>query len=218
MVRLAQPERRDQALRRQVEAGLDLLRAEDESIMDQMAWWMRERMFKVAEDYLSSEEPDVDAMVELRQELRLLGDYRLEVDGFDPWADNRATWVDLLGRIVGRGPLGAVDRRPSKPDLATEVRDHLVRTYQRQAELMAQGVGPPEGKGPEAGRMAAKTAAIWDAWLADPAHPNVKDLTWLRLVVDSGREFFAAREGGDPMAAERAEALALLDRMLGQAR
>jgi transcriptional regulator with XRE-family HTH domain len=90
----------EQALRREVEALLVILRAEDETIRDQLAWWMRERMFKVATDYLASEEPDMVALVTLRQELRLLGEYRVEVDGSDPWAENRAQWVDLLGRIV----------------------------------------------------------------------------------------------------------------------
>jgi transcriptional regulator with XRE-family HTH domain len=147
----------------------------------------------------------------LREFVHRAGSFHVQETGTDPIADLRAQGLGLIERM-----LEAAQFSPREAELVAEVRAHLVHVYRHQAQLMAQGIGPPEGRGPEAGALAAKTAAIWDAWLADPAHPNVEDLTWLRQEIVRGGEFFADQLF-DPLAKERAQALGLLDRMLVRA-
>jgi DNA-binding XRE family transcriptional regulator len=122
----------------------------------------------------------------------------------------------LLGahRALESLPLVVACRAPDDADALAELAAEVGAFVAHLHELVDQGVMP---EGSYARHHVAKAFEVWESWLADPAHPRVDRLTWLREWVATTGEFHVQEEGFDPVKGERVLGIDLLNRMIAMA-
>lgn len=122
------------------------------------------------------------------------------------WGAHRALVEGLPLVVACRAP----DDADALAELAAEVGAFVAHLH----DLSNHGVS---ADGPYAEDLAKQGFAIWEAWLADPSHTHVDDLTWLRQWLGRTGDYRVRVVGSDSLADERSVAIDLVGRMIALA-